>query len=267
MSKIESDYLQLISKCLDEGTEVIDRTGVGTLAIVGETLRHDLSKGFPLLTTKKVYWKGVVAELLWFLRGDTNVRSLQEQNVHIWDAWADKDGNLGPVYGRQWVSWSTDSWWVNQVQELIDEARRNPNSRRLLVSAWNVSDLPEMHLPPCHYSWEVHILNGKLNLIWNQRSVDVMLGLPFNIASYALLAHMLAHVLELEVGDLIFRGGNVHVYKNHIEGASTQLRRDPRPLPSLLINRKVTDIFDFKMEDFTIINYDPHPVIKMEVAV
>ncbi len=275
MSKIERDYLGLITKCLNEGVSQDDRTGVGTLSIVGETLRHNLQEGFPLLTTKKVYWKGVVEELLWFLRGETNVKPLQEKNVHIWDAWAKEDGSLGPVYGHQWVSWEgwierPDDMYLrlhNQVQDLIDEARRNPNSRRLLVSAWNVADLDRMALPPCHYSWEVHILGGRLSLIWNQRSVDTLLGLPFNLASYALLAHMLAHVLELEVGDLIFRGGNIHVYKNHIEGALTQLQREPRALPTLKINRRVENIFDFKFEDFSLEGYDPHPPIKMEVAV
>lgn len=261
-------YLQLLDDILENGIEKDDRTGVGTLSVFGRQLRFDLQEGFPLLTTKKLHIRSIIYELLWFLKGDTNVRYLQENGVTIWDEWADENGDLGPIYGAQWRSWKgADGKTVDQISWIIEEIKRNPNSRRLLVSAWNVAELDEMKLPPCHYAFQFYVADGKLSCMWQQRSVDTFLGLPFNIASYALLTHMIAQQYSLDVGELIFSGGDVHLYKNHIEQAKLQLTREPRPLPKLVIKRKPASIFEYKFEDFEIVGYDPHPHIKAPVAV
>ncbi|SFA40230.1 thymidylate synthase [Parageobacillus thermantarcticus] len=261
-------YLQLLEDILENGIEKDDRTGVGTLSVFGRQLRFDLQEGFPLLTTKKLHIRSIIYELLWFLKGDTNVRYLQENGVTIWDEWADENGDLGPIYGAQWRSWKgADGKTVDQISWVIEEIKRNPNSRRLLVSAWNVAELDNMKLPPCHYAFQFYVADGKLSCMWQQRSVDTFLGLPFNIASYALLTHMIAQQCDLDVGELIFNGGDVHLYKNHIEQAKLQLTREPRPLPKLVIKRKPASIFEYKFEDFEIVGYDPHPHIKAPVAV
>lgn len=261
-------YLQLLEDILENGVQKDDRTGVGTLSVFGRQLRFDLQKGFPLLTTKKLHIRSIIYELLWFLKGDTNVRYLQENGVTIWDEWADENGELGPVYGAQWRSWKgADGKTVDQISEVIEQIKTNPNSRRLLVSAWNVAEIDKMKLPPCHYAFQFYVANGKLSCMWQQRSVDTFLGLPFNIASYALLTHMIAQQCDLEVGELIFTGGDVHLYMNHIEQAKLQLTREPRPLPTLVIKRKPESIFDYQFDDFEIVDYDPHPHIKAPVAV
>ncbi|MBB5325669.1 thymidylate synthase [Anoxybacillus tepidamans] len=261
-------YLQLLEDILENGVQKDDRTGVGTLSVFGRQLRFDLQKGFPLLTTKKLHIRSIIYELLWFLKGDTNVRYLQENGVTIWDEWADENGELGPVYGAQWRSWKgADGKTVDQISEVIEQIKTNPNSRRLLVSAWNVAEIDKMKLPPCHYAFQFYVANGKLSCMWQQRSVDTFLGLPFNIASYALLTHMIAQQCDLEVGELIFTGGDVHLYVNHIEQAKLQLTREPRPLPKLVIKRKPESIFDYQFDDFEIVDYDPHPHIKAPVAV
>ncbi|MBB3869080.1 thymidylate synthase [Parageobacillus toebii NBRC 107807] len=261
-------YLQLLEDILENGVEKDDRTGVGTLSVFGRQLRFNLQEGFPLLTTKKLHIRSIIYELLWFLKGDTNVRYLQENGVTIWDEWADENGELGPIYGAQWRSWKgADGKTVDQISWVIEEIKRNPNSRRLLVSAWNVAELDKMKLPPCHYAFQFYVADGKLSCMWQQRSVDTFLGLPFNIASYALLTHMIAQQCDLDVGELIFSGGDVHLYKNHLEQAKLQLTREPRPLPKLVIKRKPASIFEYEFEDFEIVDYDPHPHIKAPVAV
>ncbi|WP_044748363.1 thymidylate synthase [Bacillus alveayuensis] len=261
-------YLDLLNDILENGVKKDDRTGTGTLSVFGRQLRFDLQKGFPLLTTKKLHIRSIIHELLWFLRGDTNIKYLQENGVTIWDEWADENGDLGPVYGAQWRSWKgADGRTIDQISEVIEQIKINPNSRRLLVSAWNVAEIDKMKLPPCHYAFQFYVADGKLSCMWQQRSVDTFLGLPFNIASYALLTHMIAQQCNLEVGELIFTGGDVHLYLNHIEQAKLQLTREPRALPKLVIKRKPDSIFDYKFEDFEIVDYDPHPHIKAPVAV
>ncbi|EZP77471.1 thymidylate synthase [Parageobacillus genomosp. 1] len=261
-------YLDLLQDILENGVHKEDRTGTGTLSVFGRQLRFNLQEGFPLLTTKKLHIRSIIYELLWFLKGDTNVRYLQENGVTIWDEWADENGDLGPIYGAQWRSWKgADGKTVDQISWVIEEIKRNPNSRRLLVNAWNVAELDNMKLPPCHYAFQFYVADGKLSCMWQQRSVDTFLGLPFNIASYALLTHMIAEQCDLDVGELIFSGGDVHLYKNHLEQAKLQLAREPRPLPKLVIKRKPASIFEYEFADFEIVDYDPHPHIKAPVAV
>ncbi|KAA0226952.1 thymidylate synthase [bacterium CPR1] len=262
-------YLDLLAHILDRGVEKRDRTGTGTRSIFGAQLRFDLADGFPLLTTKKLHTRSIVHELLWFLAGDTNVRSLQAQGVSIWDEWADpKTGELGPVYGRQWRSWQTpDGRTIDQISNLVDQIRRNPDSRRLIVSAWNPADIDHMALPPCHCLFQFYVAEGRLSCQLYQRSADVFLGVPFNIASYALLTHMLAQVTDLAPGQFIHTFGDVHLYSNHIEQSHLQLTRQPRPLPTLVLNPRARSIFDFRFEDIAFANYDPHPAIKAPVAV
>jgi len=256
-------YHDALRTVLAQGTPSTDRTGTGTISHFGLQCRYPLADGFPLVTTKKLHIKSIIHELLWFLQGDTNIRYLKENGVSIWDEWADANGDLGPVYGHQW----RDFGGVDQIQTLIDMIRKSPDSRRLIVSAWNPPDVPQMALPPCHTMWQVRILGGKLHLQLYQRSADMFLGVPFNIASYALLAVMLAHVTGYEPGDFVHSIGDAHIYSNHMEQVATQLSRDPRPLPKLRITRTVQSIFDFKFEDFEITGYDPHPAIKAPVAV
>ena len=256
-------YHDALRTVLAQGTPSTDRTGTGTISHFGLQCRYPLADGFPLVTTKKLHIKSIIHELLWFLQGDTNIRYLKENGVSIWDEWADANGDLGPVYGHQW----RDFGGVDQIQTLIDMIRKSPDSRRLIVSAWNPPDVPQMALPPCHTMWQVRILGGKLHLQLYQRSADIFLGVPFNIASYALLAVMLAHVTGYEPGDFVHSIGDAHIYSNHMDQVATQLSRDPRPLPQLRITRAVPSIFDFKFEDFEITGYDPHPAIKAPVAV
>ncbi len=261
-------YLDLMQRILDEGVEQQDRTGTGTLSVFGHQMRFDLSKGFPLVTTKKLHLRSIIIELLWFLRGDTNVRWLQERRVSIWDEWAREDGDLGPVYGKQWRDWEgPDGVHVDQIAALIDLINRDPASRRQIVSAWNPADQPKMALAPCHCLFQTQVANGKLNLQLYQRSADVFLGVPFNIASYALLTHMLAQQCGLEPGTFVWTGGDCHLYSNHLEQARLQLTREPRPLPQLHILRKPNGIDAYEYEDFEVIGYDPHPHIKAAVAV
>ena len=261
-------YLQLLQDILENGVHKEDRTGVGTLSVFGRQLRFNLQEDFPLITTKKLHIRSIIYELLWFLSGNTNVRYLQENGVTIWDEWADENGELGPVYGAQWRSWKgADGNTVDQISQVIHELKTNPNSRRLLVSAWNVAELDKMKLPPCHYAFQFYVADGKLSCMWQQRSVDTFLGLPFNIASYALLTHMIAQQCDLDVGELIFTGGDVHLYMNHLEQAKLQLTREPRPLPKLIIKRKPESIFAYEFDDFEIVDYNPHPHIKAPVAV
>ncbi|GCD79414.1 thymidylate synthase [Schleiferia thermophila] len=253
---------------LQKGVRKHDRTGTGTISIFGYQMRFDLSEGFPLVTTKKLHVRSIIHELLWFLKGDTNIRYLRENKVTIWDEWADENGDLGPVYGYQWRSWpSADGRKIDQISNLIDQIRKNPDSRRLIVSAWNVADIDRMKLPPCHTLFQFYVANGRLSCQLYQRSADVFLGVPFNIASYALLTMMVAHVTELEPGEFIHTFGDAHLYLNHLDQAHLQLSREPRPLPRMLLNPEVKTIFDFRFEDFTLIGYDPHPHIKAEVAV
>lgn len=256
-------YHDALRTVLEQGIPSTDRTGTGTISHFGLQSRYRLADGFPLVTTKKLHFKSIIHELLWFLQGDTNIRYLKENGVSIWDEWADENGDLGPVYGRQW----RDFGGVDQIETLVEMIRKSPDSRRLIVSAWNPPDVPQMALPPCHTMWQVRILGGKLHLQLYQRSADMFLGVPFNIASYALLAVMLAHVTGYEPGDFIHSIGDAHIYSNHMEQVQTQLARDPRPLPSLRIIRQVPSIFDFRYEDFEITGYDPHPAIKAPVAV
>ncbi len=261
-------YLDLLDTILRTGNRKDDRTGTGTLSIFGHQLRFDLAEGFPLLTTKKLHLKSIVYELLWFLSGDTNIQYLNEHGVSIWNEWADAQGDLGPIYGRQWRSWSgPDHGAIDQISQVIDQIRENPDSRRLIVSAWNVGDLPRMALPPCHLLFQFYVADGRLSCQLYQRSADVFLGVPFNIASYALLTTMVAQVCELEVGDFVHTFGDVHLYLNHVEQAKLQLGREPRPLPRIILNPEADSIFDFRFEDFHLEGYAPHPHIKAPVAV
>ncbi len=261
-------YLNLLEHVLNEGTEKMDRTGTGTLSVFGYQMRFDLAEGFPMVTTKKLHLKSIIYELLWFLKGDTNVKYLQDNGVRIWNEWAREDGDLGPVYGKQWRSWETrDGETIDQITQLIDTIKNNPNSRRMLVNAWNVGELSDMALTPCHCLFQFYVANGKLSCQLYQRSADCFLGVPFNIASYALLTMMIAQVCDLKPGEFVHTFGDTHIYLNHIEQTELQLDREPRPLPKMLINPKVKSIFDFEFEDFKLIDYDPHPHIKAKVAV
>jgi len=261
-------YLDLLQHILDHGVAKGDRTGTGTLSVFGYQMRVDLRDGFPLLTTKKLHLRSIIHELLWFLSGDTNLAYLHDNKVRIWDEWADADGNLGPIYGSQWRSWPTsDGGHVDQITELIDGIRRNPNSRRHIVSAWNVADLEKMALPPCHALFQFWVADGGLSCQLYQRSADVFLGVPFNIASYALLTMMVAQVCGLEPREFVHTFGDVHLYSNHVDQAKLQLERSPRPLPSMHLNPEVRSIFDFRIEDFELTGYDPHPHIKAPIAV
>lgn len=261
-------YHSLLQQIIDTGTQKTDRTGTGTLSIFGTQMRFDLRNGFPLLTTKKVHLKSIIIELLWFLKGSTNIAYLKENGVSIWDEWADKDGNLGPVYGHQWRSWPTPGGGqIDQIAQVVEQIRSNPDSRRLMVSAWNVADINQMKLPPCHALFQFYVAENRLSCSLYQRSADFFLGVPFNIASYALLTMMVAQVCDLEVGDFVWTGGDTHLYLNHLDQARLLLSRDIRPLPQMKINPTVKDIFGFVYEDFTLENYDPHPAIKAQVAV
>jgi thymidylate synthase len=261
-------YLDLMQRILDEGVRKSDRTGTGTLSLFGPQMRFDLAEGLPLVTTKKVHLKSIVHELLWFLKGDTNIAYLREHGVSIWDEWADQNGNLGPVYGYQWRSWpAPDGRHIDQISQVVDEIRRNPDSRRLIVSAWNVADIPRMKLAPCHAFFRFYVAQGRLSLMLYQRSADFFLGVPFNIASYALLALMVAQVCGLRPGELVHNLGDTHLYLNHLEQAREQLQREPRPRPRMTLNPQVEDLFAFRYEDFLLEGYDPHPAIKAPVAV
>jgi thymidylate synthase len=261
-------YLDLLQDILDHGVRKEDRTGTGTLSVFGRQMRFDLSEGFPLVTTKKLHLRSIIHELLWFLSGDTNIRYLKENKVSIWDEWADENGDLGPVYGAQWRSWpAPDGTKIDQIARVVEQIKRNPDSRRLLVTAWNPAEVDRMALPPCHFAFQFYVADGKLSCMLTMRSVDTFLGLPFNIASYALLTHMMAQQCGLEVGDFVWSGGDVHIYSNHLEQVKLQLTREPYPLPRLVIKRKPETIFDYKYEDFEIVGYEHHPAIKGEVAV
>ncbi|HVK61449.1 MAG TPA: thymidylate synthase [Bdellovibrionales bacterium] len=261
-------YHDLLELILNTGTEKGDRTGTGTLSVFGHQMRFDLSKGFPLITTKKLHVRSIIHELLWFLKGDTNIKYLTENKVSIWDEWADENGNLGPVYGKQWRSWeTTDGRTIDQIAQVVEQIKANPNSRRLMVIAYNPGEVDKMALPPCHAFFQFYVADGKLSLQMYQRSADVFLGVPFNIASYALLCMMVAQVTGLVPGDFIHTLGDAHLYSNHLEQAKLQLTRTDKPLPVMTINREVKSLFDFKFEDFQLVGYDPHPAIKAEVAV
>ena len=261
-------YLDLLQRIVNEGTRKEDRTGTGTLSVFGHQMRFNLEEGFPLLTTKKLHLKSIIYELLWFLKGDSNVKYLQENGVRIWYEWADENGELGPVYGHQWRSWPDyNGGHIDQIQDIVNALKNNPDSRRMIVSAWNVAEVGQMALPPCHCLFQFYVANGKLSLQLYQRSADTFLGVPFNIASYALLTMMMAQVSGLKSGDFIHTTGDTHLYLNHLEQAKEQLKRTPRTLPRMVINPKVTSIFDFKYDDFTLEGYDPLPHIKAEVSV
>jgi len=261
-------YLDLLQRILDEGTPKGDRTGTGTLSVFGHQMRFDLSKGFPVLTTKKLHLRSIIHELLWFLTGDTNIRYLKENGVSIWDEWADENGDLGPVYGFQWRSWpGPDGQSVDQISKLIEQIRRNPDSRRLMVVAYNPAYVDQMALPPCHSLFQCYVANGKLSCQLYQRSADTFLGVPFNIASYALLTHMVAQQCDLEVGDFTWTGGDTHLYSNHLEQTQLQLARSPLPLPTLVIKRRPADIFSYAYDDFELVGYESHPHIKAPVAI
>jgi thymidylate synthase len=261
-------YHDLLRHILAHGTRKSDRTGTGTLSVFGYQMRFDLQAGFPLVTTKKIHLKSVIHELLWFLAGDTNVRYLQENSVRIWDEWANPDGELGPVYGKQWRSWQTpDGRSIDQIKEVVNALKNNPDSRRIIVSAWNVADLPDMALAPCHCLFQFYVADGRLSCQLYQRSADVFLGVPFNIASYALLTLMLAQVCDLQPGAFVWTGGDTHLYVNHLEQVDLQLSRTPRPLPQMKLNPDIRDVFEFKYEDFELLNYEPYPGIRAPVAV
>ena len=261
-------YLDILNRILTEGTEKGDRTGTGTISIFGTQSRYNLDDGFPLLTTKKLHLKSIIYELLWFLNGDTNVKYLQEHGVRIWNEWADENGELGPVYGHQWRSWPDyNGGVIDQIQYVVDQLKTNPNSRRMIVSAWNVAEVNKMALPPCHTIFQFYVADDRLSLQLYQRSADTFLGVPFNIASYALLLQMMAQVTGFKPGDFIHTTGDTHLYLNHIEQAKLQLTREPRPLPTMKINPDVKSIFEFHYEDFELVGYDPHPHIKAEVSV
>ena len=261
-------YLELMQKVLDEGTQKNDRTGTGTLSIFGHQMRFNLQDGFPLVTTKRCHLRSIIHELLWFLQGDTNIAYLHENNVTIWDEWADENGDLGPVYGKQWRAWPTpDGRHIDQITTVLNQLKNDPDSRRIIVSAWNVGELDKMALAPCHAFFQFYVADGKLSCQLYQRSCDVFLGLPFNIASCALLVHMMAQQCDLEVGDFVWTGGDTHLYSNHMDQTHLQLSREPRPLPKLIIKRKPESIFDYRFEDFEIEGYDPHPGIKAPVAI
>ncbi|MBO1108711.1 thymidylate synthase [Plesiomonas shigelloides] len=261
-------YQDLMRKILAEGASKDDRTGTGTRSIFGHQMRFDLSKGFPLVTTKRCHLRSIIHELLWFLKGDTNIGYLHDHNVSIWDEWADENGDLGPVYGKQWRAWgAADGRTIDQLSTVVQQLKQDPDSRRIIVSAWNVGELDQMALMPCHALFQFYVANGKLSCQLYQRSCDVFLGLPFNIASYALLTHMLAQQCDLEVGDFVWTGGDTHLYMNHMEQTELLLSREPRALPQLVIKRKPESIFDYQFEDFEIVGYDPHPAIKAPVAV
>lgn len=261
-------YHDLMRIIMERGARKFDRTGIGTLSIFGHQMRFDLNEGFPLVTTKKLHVRSIIYELLWFLKGSTNIQYLRENKVTIWDEWADENGDLGPVYGHQWRSWpAPDGQKIDQISNVIDQIRKNPDSRRLIVSAWNVADIDRMRLPPCHTLFQFYVVDGTLSCQLYQRSADVFLGVPFNIASYALLTMMVAQVTGLRPGEFIHTLGDAHLYLNHLEQARLQLSRKPKPLPRMLLNPEVRSIFDFKYEDFTLVGYDPHPHIKAEVAI
>ena len=261
-------YLDLMQHVLENGVEKSDRTGTGTKSVFGYQMRFDLSKGFPLVTTKKCHLRSIIHELLWFLQGDTNIEYLKENGVRIWDEWADENGNLGPVYGYQWRSWpSASGKHVDQITQLVNQIKSNPDSRRLIVSAWNVGEIENMALPPCHAFFQFYVANGKLSCQLYQRSADIFLGVPFNISSYALMTMMIAQVCDLELGDFIHTFGDAHIYSNHFEQANLQLSRETRTLPTMKINPKIKNIFDFKFEDFELTDYNPHPHIKAPVAI
>ncbi|HKN03857.1 MAG TPA: thymidylate synthase [Buttiauxella sp.] len=261
-------YLDLMKHVLENGTPKDDRTGTGTLSIFGHQMRFNLQDGFPLVTTKRCHLRSIIHELLWFLKGDTNVAYLHENNVSIWDEWADENGDLGPVYGKQWRSWATpDGRYIDQLTTVINQLKNDPDSRRIIVSAWNVGELDKMALAPCHAFFQFYVADGKLSCQLYQRSCDIFLGLPFNIASYALLVHMMAQQCSLEVGDFVWTGGDTHLYSNHLEQTRLQLTREPRALPKLVIKRKPESLFDYRFDDFEIEGYDPHPAIKAPVAI
>jgi thymidylate synthase len=261
-------YLELLRRVKETGARKADRTGTGTLSLFGQQMRFDLSQGFPLVTTKKVHVRSVICELLWFLRGETNVAWLREQGVTIWDEWADDNGELGPVYGKQWRSWpAPDGRAIDQVSQVVEQLRTNPDSRRIIVSAWNVGELDQMALMPCHAFFQFYVADRKLSCQLYQRSADMFLGVPFNVASYALLTHMMAQQCDLDVGEFVWTGGDCHLYLNHLEQAELQLQREPLPLPALRIRRRPASIFDYQYEDFEIVNYQFHPAIKAPVAV
>ena len=261
-------YLDLMRHVLEHGNQKTDRTGTGTVSVFGYQMRYDLNQGFPLVTTKKCHLRSIIHELLWFLKGDTNIKYLKDNGVRIWDEWADENGNLGPVYGYQWRSWPTaDGRHIDQIKQVLEQIKNSPDSRRLIVSAWNVGEVEKMKLPPCHAFFQFYVADGKLSCQLYQRSADIFLGVPFNIASYALLTMMVAQVCGLQLGDFVHTLGDAHLYSNHLEQTREQLSRTPRPLPKLILNPTIKDIFDFKFEDFTLEGYDPHPAIKAPVAV
>lgn len=261
-------YIELMKHVLENGTQKHDRTGTGTISVFGHQMRFNLQEGFPLVSTKKVHLRSIIHELIWFLKGDTNISYLKENNVSIWDEWADEQGELGPVYGHQWRSWPTpDGGHIDQITDVINQIKNNPDSRRLIVSAWNVAEISKMALPPCHCFFQFYVADGKLSCQLYQRSADIFLGVPFNIASYALLTMMIAQVCGLEAGDFIHTLGDAHLYNNHLEQTRLQISREPKPLPKMVLNPELKDIFDFTYEDFKLENYDPHPHIKAPVAV
>lgn len=261
-------YLDLLDHILTHGNEKTDRTGTGTLSVFGHQMRFDLAKGFPLLTTKKLFTRGIIHELLWFLKGDTNIKYLVDNNVHIWDEWANENGDLGPVYGYQWRSWpKPDGGTIDQISDVVAMIKKTPDSRRLIVSAWNPADIPQMKLPPCHALFQFYVAEDKLSCQLYQRSCDTFLGVPFNIASYALLTMMIAQVTNLKPGEFVWTGGDVHLYRNHLDQARLQLAREPKALPTMKLNPDVKDIFSFTIDDFALEGYDPHPAISAPIAV